>query len=181
MTFSINNFKGALKQGGLRTSYFDINITNPANGNADGLIPLRCTASSVPDSTINAITVNYAGREVKVAGSRTFADWSVTVIEDEDLSVRNALETWVASMNSPETNTRRFGTSAMNEYKSTALVNQYSQVGELLRSYKFIGLFPTVIGAVTLNWEGNNVATYDVTFAYDYFLPEGVSGNAGGI
>lgn len=182
MAFNINNFKGQLKFGGLRTSFFEINITNPADGTADSIMPFRCQASSIPEASLNPIDVNYFGRAVKVAGSRTYPDWTVTVIEDEDLQVREALENWVGSINSPELNTRRFGTSEMSQYKTTALVNQYSQVEELLRTYQFIGLFPTSVGAITLGWEGNNVATYDVTFAYDYHLVvDGVTGNAGGL
>ena len=63
-------------------------------------------------------------------------------------------------------------------------VIQYSKDGSILRSYQIIGAFPTVIDAIDLDWDTTNaVETFNVGFAYDYWVPNiEVSGKiAGGI
>ena len=45
-------------------------------------------------STVGMINVPFRGRELKVAGERTFENWVVTVINDEDFKLRTAFEKW---------------------------------------------------------------------------------------
>ena len=52
MAFNINLFAGALKLGGARTSLFQVNITNPANGAADIQVPFLARAAQIPAATI---------------------------------------------------------------------------------------------------------------------------------
>jgi hypothetical protein len=47
-----------------------------------------------------SVPVQYFGRELKFAGNRTFSDWTITVINDEDFTVRNAFERWMNGLNS---------------------------------------------------------------------------------
>ncbi len=184
MPFDINSFKGAFRYGGLRPSLFEIQITNPVDGTSDPLMPLRCQAASIPEMTLPMIEQSFKGRTIKVASNaRTYPDWTVTVVEDEDMVIRNAFETWNASINSPEGNVREFSTSAMAEYKSTGLVTLFSQTEQPLRSYQMIGAVPTTLGAITLGWDqGSAIATYDITFSYDYWIPgPGTTGAMGNI
>ena len=132
---------------------------------------------------MEAIQVPYFGRKIKIAGDRTFADWRVTVMNDEDFGVRSMFEKWSNAMNKHVNNTRLGGLNVEN-YKSTMDVIQYSKDGSILRSYQIIGAFPTVIDAIDLDWDTTNaVETFNVGFAYDYWVPNiEVSGKiAGGI
>lgn len=178
----LNIFKANMRQGGLRTNLFQVQISNPANPNADLVIPFRARGASLPTSTLTMLEVPYMGRKIKVAGVKQYEDWNVTILEDEDLVTRNALEAWSDLINSPESNTRGTGTSDMSAYKSTAIVQQLSQTGAVLKTYKFIGIFPTVVAAIELDWENESVASTQVTFAYDYFIIEPNAGaETGGI
>ena len=85
MAFNINLFAGALKLGGARTSLFQVNITNPANGAADIQVPFLARAAQIPAATIAPLDVPYFGRQLRLAGNRTFADWTATIINDEEL------------------------------------------------------------------------------------------------
>ncbi len=182
MSFDINRFKGSLKYGGARKSKFEVTITNPANGVADSIVPFMVSAASIPPVNTESIPVPYMGREIKLNGKRTYEDWNVTVFNDEDFLVRNALEQWANDINSPQGNLMRFGSSSPSEYKSDAQVTQFSKTGEILRVYTFVGLFPTSVGEIELNWEDEGIQTFQVTFAYDYFyVNQGVTGLAGGI
>ena len=110
-------------------------------------------ASTMPESSLGFINVPYFGRQVRVAGDRTFAPWNVTVMNDEDFLVRNSLEAWHSSINALQRNIRDTGTSSPSAYKSDALVSQFSKTGELIRQYKFVGVFPTTIAPIPLSWE----------------------------
>lgn len=171
----IEEFKGSFKHDGARSSLFEVLITNPVNGVADLDHPFKIRSSSLPATTLNMLTMPYKGREVKIAGSQTYEDWSVTAINDEDFLIRNAMEQWVNAVNSRESNIRQFGTTNMNEYKSTAIISQLNKFDEVIRTYKFIGIFPTSIAGIDVNWEGNEVEEFDITFAYDYWVIDGAA------
>ena len=72
MAFNINLFAGALKFGGARPSLFQVNITNPANAAADIQVPLLVRAAQIPAATLGINDVPYFGRQLRIAGNRTF-------------------------------------------------------------------------------------------------------------
>jgi hypothetical protein len=181
MAFDINTFKTQLKWGGARASLFQVQITNPADGIADLDVPFHVKASSLPAATITKLELHYMGRSIPVAGNRTFEPWQVTIYNDEDFKIRNAIETWSNMINGFETNVRKFPGSDISLYKSTALITQFSQTGDMLRTYKMVGVFPTSIGAITTDWENDTIQTFDVQFEYDYWvIDQSVTGDAGG-
>ena len=183
MAFNVNEFAGALKAGGARPSLFQVQITNPINGVADAQVPFLCKAAQIPESTVSAIDVPYFGRNIKLAGTRTFAEWSPTIINDEDFAIRNAMEQWSNAINSLQGNLNNAGGTAPSLYKANAQVTQFSKTGEILRVYDFVGIFPTSVAAMDLGWDqGDAIEEFQVTFAYDYWqVSGGQTGNAGGI
>lgn len=180
MAFSIDQFKTALALGGARPSLFEIQISlNTSDATIrNGLIkaPFLVKAATIPASTVNAFPVPYFGRQVKFSGDRVFDDWQVTVINDEDFAVRNAMEQWSQLINSHEPNlsSLRPGlgtTTGAGGYKANAVVRQYSKLGGLpVATYQFIGLFPTTITEIQLAWEATDqIEEFGVVFAYDYW------------
>lgn len=180
MAFNINTFKAAgLQLGGARPSLFDVQVTPPSGLQlpdevAANKFIFTCRASSIPASSIAPVEVPYFGRKIKLAGDRTFADWSVTVMNDEDYLVRDMFEQWSQRINHNEIN---FKGEPSNLYKSTdAIVTQYSKQGNgnapiAIAQYQFIGLFPLEISAMELDWDSTNqIQTFNVTFAYDYYV-----------
>jgi len=181
MAFNINLFAGALKLGGARTSLFQVNITNPANGAADIQVPFLARAAQIPAATIAPLDVPYFGRQLRLAGNRTFADWTATIINDEDMQIRNAMEEWSNTINGFQTNLRKFGASSPALYKSTAQVTQFSKTGVPVRVYNMVGIFPTEISAIEMDWGTDAVSEFTCTFTYDYWeVSGGITGNAGG-
>ena len=176
---NVELFKGAMKLGGARPDKFSVTISNPVNGIGNVQVPFMCKAARIPTETLQQFPVKYFGREVKFAGNRTYEDWTVTLYNDEDFSVRNALEEWMNAINSP-TGFRTLDNASPLLYKSDATVTQFSKTFLPLRIYKFYGLFPVSIGEITLDWDnGEQFEQYDVTFAYDYHVVDGgVTGNA---
>ena len=182
MAFNVNLFQGALKFGGARPSLFQVNITNPVNSTGDVMVPFMAKTTQTPGSNITPLILKYFGRDVKFAGQRTFEDWTVTIINDEDFSIRDAMEDWANSINSGQNNLTKLGSSSPTLYKSDAQVTQFSKTGVPLRVYNFVGVFPTVIAPIELSWDtADAIEEFAVTFAYDYFeVSGGITGNAGG-
>lgn len=188
MPFNISAFKSnGLVYGGARPSLFNVFLSVPTGIGIDNVsvdkFRFVCRTAELPELAVGAIDVPYFGRKIKVAGDRTFADWNVTVMNDEDFSVRAMFETWSNAINRMVANIRDPNLS-MEQYKTDLEVVQYAKDGPVIRSYKIVGAFPTSIGAIALNWESQNaIEEFSVNFAYDYFVPgiEASDKKAGGV
>jgi hypothetical protein len=165
MAFNVNEIRANLIGDGARPSLFEVTMVNPASTSGDAVLRYMVRAAQIPQSTINPIEVPYFGRRIKLAGSRSYANWTVTVMNDENFAVRSALEAWSSQINSGQTNLR-----TLSAYRSTATVKQFAKDGSVLREYDFVNIFPLDIGPIALAWDdGDNVETFDVEFAYDYW------------
>ena len=182
MAFDINEIRSQLTLGGARNSLFQVVIQNPVNGVADIKVPFMVKAAQIPASTLGLIEVPYFGRKIKLAGDRSFGDWTVTVINDEDFLVRNAMEQWSNYIQSFQTNLRIFGSASPSAYKAQAQVTQFSKTGVPIRTYTFNGIYPSEIAPIELDWNSTDtIEEFTVTFQYDWWeVSGGVTGNAGG-
>ena len=174
MPFDVQQFRASLIDDGARAALFDVSLNMPP---APGITPLtsaainfKARASSLPGDSISSITVPYFGREIKVAGTRTFPDWSFTVINDEDFLIRNNLELWMSALNAHVANIRNPALATMATYQADAMVTQYAKTGEIIKQYKMIGCFPTDVAAIDLDWaSGDQIEEFSVTFAYQWW------------
>ena len=177
MPFNINNFKQeGLVYGGARSSLFNVTLDVPPGLGIDNTSVRKftfvCRSAQLPDSTLSAIQVPYFGRTIKVAGERTFRDWTVSVMNDEDFAVRSLFETWSNALNRHVSNVRDPAITE-EQYKTDLQVIQYSKDGSAIRSYSIVGAFPTSVSGIGLDWSSTNqVESFSVSFSYDYWLPE---------
>ena len=175
MAFNVSNFKNAMTYDGARPNLFKVvfgTATVAGQFTPGEDFEMFCRATSIPGTTIGQVVVPYFGREVKFAGNRTFADWSVTVINDEDFKVRSVMEKWMNSINLHTANRRVGGGSATKGYYASATVHQLSKntTGNTTRSYTFQNMFPTDLSEITLDWGDNDsIQEFTVTFAYDFW------------
>ena len=95
MAFTISEFRGkALNNAGARANLFDVTMTGAsAAGLNASEFTFACKAAAIPAMTVATVDVPYFGRVVKVPGNKTFENWTVTVINDEEFLIRNAMET----------------------------------------------------------------------------------------
>ena len=179
MAFNINDFSGQLTGGGARPTLFKITMSNPIDNSANQLIEFMCESTSMPGSSISAIELPYFGRKIKVAGDRTFEPWQITVINDENFAVRNSMEAWHSAINGLANNLRNTNSNSPTDYKAQASVIQYGRKGNAIREYTYIGLFPTEISPIELDWNATDqIERFTVQFAYDYYqLAENAAGN----
>ncbi len=176
MAFNVYEFRSQMQGDGARPNLFEVQLTFPtfiAPGAAPRKVSFMCKSASLPGSTLGQVPLQYFGREVKLLGNRTFPDWSVTILNDEDFVVRNAFEKWMAGMNSHVSNIRAQWAGNSLGYATDAIVKQYGKKGDKLKSYTFVGMFPVDVSQIDLDWGANDtIEEYTVTFAYQYWVSQ---------
>ena len=167
---NINDFKAKLAGGGARNNQFKVTMPFPGYAQVGGEIEdlaFLCTSTSIPAMTIGNVNVPFRGRVIKIAGDRTFASWSINVLNDTNFKLRNAFERWQNGINNMTDNE---GLSNPVDYQVDVFVDQLDRNGNTLKSYTLRGAYPTSIGAIDLNYETNDaIEDFDVTFEYQYF------------
>ena len=182
---TIADFKSKLAGGGARPNLFEVEFTTAAVKNASNfdadVFKLLCKSASLPASNIAAIDVPFRGRIFKVAGDRTVDTWTITVINDEDFKIRTAFEEWMQLIAHLKSND---GATQPNAYMSDAVVKQLGRGDTasstdskhdedkqaVLKTYKFVDMFPTNISAIDLSYDsGDTIEEFTVEFAVNNF------------
>ena len=125
-------------------------------------------AANIPAATVGVIEVPYRGRTLKIAGDRTFEPWTVTVLNDKGFALRSKFEEWSTKIQALHQNLQ--APRVIAEYQSDALIRQYDRQGGVVRSYKFVGIWPSTISAIDLAWDSNDTPEeYTVEFQVQYW------------
>jgi len=165
---SISAFKGQFASGA-RPNLYTVTIAELGSG-----VEFLCKATSLPSSTMGQIDVPYKGRQLKVAGNRTYADWVVTILNDTNFNIRRAAEFWQQQINGAASN---IGATSVSDYMRDAVVQQLDQAGSVLYTYMFKDIWPTEIGEIELAYDTNDtIEEFTITFAIgSYFQSDGAS------
>jgi hypothetical protein len=167
---NITDFKAKLAGGGARANQFKVTMPFPGYAQVGGEIEelaFLCKATTIPAMTLGTVDIKFRGRSIKIAGYRTFADWSVTVINDTNFKVRNAFERWQNGINNMSDNE---GLTNPADYQVDAFVDQLDRNGNTVKSYTLRSLFPTTVGEIALSYDNvDAIEEFSVTFAYQFF------------
>jgi len=169
-TTGLSGVLGAV--GGAAVGAASGDILGAANSLLGGSGPGRnleflCKGAQIPAGSLGMITVPYRGRQLKVPGNRTFADWTITILNDGQYSIRNAFEEWSNKINSHDGNV---GPGSIEEIFQTWTVEQLDQSGNTIKTYEFQGVWPMEVGAIDLSADANDtIEEYSVTLAYQYW------------
>ena len=178
---SIVDFRTKMTGGGARSNLFEVSIeyppelglaTNSDGAKADGEFLIK--AAEIPASNLGNIPVPFRGRVLPVAGDRTFDPWTVTIINDTDFVIRDAMERWSNSINDIQT---AQGTINPETYQKSATVKQLSRFGkkeddkiQVLREYNFVGIYPNVVSSIPLDYGATDqIEEFQVTFNYLFY------------
>ena len=173
--FAITKFKASLKHGGTRPSLFKVIFDYPSGIPEP---PTRASflvkATTIPASTIGSYDVYYHGKAIKVAGDRTYDTWDTTIINDEDFGIRKVLEEWMAAISNHSLNTRNkeifsdMSEGDVAKYKKNLKVKQLGKRGQELRTYEFIGAWPSALSTINLDWAtATEIEEFTCTWVYD--------------
>ena len=183
---SIVDFKSRMRGGGARSNLFEVTIEYPdalglptdSDGpKATGEFLIK--AAEIPASNLGNIPVPFRGRVLPVAGDRTFDPWTVTVINDNNFKIRDAMEKWSNFINDLQTSQ---GSVNPEDYQTSASVKQLSREGDtnpgtidILREYRFEGIYPNVVSSIPLDYGATDqIEEFQVTFNYLFYsVPSG--------
>jgi hypothetical protein len=80
------------------------------------------------------------------------------------------MESWMNAINSHATNLRNPAARGPGGYTVDAVVKQFAKTGEILKTYKFVGMYPLDLAPIDLDWGSNDtIEEYAVTFAYQWW------------
>jgi hypothetical protein len=175
MSFAtLTQLKTALNRGA-RANLFEINIPFPSliassdlPTDATGTVKVLCKAAAVPGFTVGTIEVPFrAGRRIKIPGDRTFADWTVTIINDENQSIRRAFSAWVNLISKGNYDSQTKST-VQDYYKDITCVHLKGD-NTISRQYKLNDAFPTDVSAIDLSFDSTDtLSEFTVNFQYHY-------------
>ena len=188
-TKTLSNFKSRLAGGGARPNLFEVTLPafpgaaedfwGEGENESNTKMAFLCKAAQLPASTVAEIPVAFRGRQLKVAGERTFDPWTVTIINDEDFGLRTSFEAWMNKLSKLNDAT---GVTNPTSYMTNAYVKQLGRGKErfatenvggessVLRTYKFYDIWPTNVSAIQLSYDTEGtIEEFDVTFAVQYF------------
>lgn len=174
MPFDISTFREALKTGGVRPNLFEVHLSFPEFSGITGVdqdFSLLCKSAQLPGQDIGTIEVGYFGRKIKVAGDRTFAEWTITVINDENFKIRNAFEKWHNALNQHYANVRSAAADTLDKYQMAATVYQFGKKGgAAIKVYDFVGMYPSSVQPVDLAWDTTDtIEEFQVTLQYQWW------------
>ena len=193
---SITNFRDRLVGGGARPNMFEVNITLPdqVQGLGDISQDMRflVKAAEIPAANIGNIPVPFRGRVLPVAGDRTFDPWTVTIINDAQFNIRDAMEQWsnlindlqfdVGDINPADYQTKAevFQLSRQSQGSGGQSAGKGGEIIQTLRTYNFEGIYPNEVSSIALDYGATDqIEEFQVTFNY-LFWTSNLPGVAGG-
>ena len=170
---TLDAFKGKMVGGGARPNLFECELffpdeAIPVNSSKDEIADksrFLVKAAQLPASNIAPILIPFRGRNLKIAGDRTFEPWTITVINDVDFKIRTAFERWMNLINKHEDNA---GLTDPTAYQKDLFVRQLGRASlegstptsasqlPVLKMYKFHGNFPTNISDIALSYDSSD-------------------------
>jgi len=200
---SITNFRDRLVGGGARPNMFEVNITLPEqiapSGDISQDMRFLVKAAEIPAANIGNIPVPFRGRVLPVAGDRTFDPWTVTVINDAQFNIRDAMEQWsnlindlqfdVGDINPADYQTKAevFQLSRQSQGSGGQSAGKGGEIIQTLRTYNFEGIYPTEVSSIALDYGATDqIEEFQVTFNYLFWttdlpgLPKGVESVSAG-
>ena len=167
MSNNISQFVNAFAGGGVRTNLFRVSGIIPGYVNNQA-IEFLVKAAQIPASSLGTIEVPYrGGRRIKLPGDRTFQDWNITVMSDANMSLRSAFEFWSSQFNRHTLNVTE---NTFMRLMPSWYVQQLYRDGTVMRTYEFVGCFPSEVGAIDVSYENNDqIAEFTVTLNYSWW------------
>ena len=167
--FSITAFRSALA-GGARPNLFKFSFGALPSGVSLTGSDVLIKAGAIPGYTLGVIEVPFRSRRIKVPGDRTFAEWTVTVINNESQSIRKGFEDWMSYItdnNFSNANLRRAGAGI--DYTTQITVEQLKDDNSTSKKTVLYHAFPTDVSTIDLSYDTTDaVEEFTVTFQYVY-------------
>jgi len=180
--FEMSTFMGQLTNGGAMASLFRVNFTAAGFGATASTTsplqssgPYRAKTTSFPASTITTAEVAYMGRTVTIPGNREAQQITTEFYNDEDHGLRGDVLKWMDHINGHATNQRKKGALSYGSYRGQMTIEQMGkddpgQAGTVTKNAVTIyNCWPSEVGEISLDWETNEVQTFEVTWEFSHW------------
>ena len=89
---------------------------------------------------------------------------------DEDHLIRSELLKWMDNINGHSSNKRAKKVIALSTYSGTLHVSQHTKTAEAVTNkVSFFNAWPSAVAEITLDWETNEIQTYEVTWEFSHW------------
>ena len=158
---------------GARSNLFEVVLTDAFNifGSTDQqTFTFLCKGAQLPGSTVGLIDVPFqGGRRYKLAGDRTFPDWTTTIINTPDQKLRELIENLQVRYGEINYQSDRTKLDSGTNL-STVIVRQYDMSGKKRYEYQLENCWPSDISTIDLSYDSvDTLEEFTVTWTYDYF------------
>lgn len=167
-TFKVDDLKSRLPGGGARANLFRATVEFPGYAGGDSnLVSFLCKGAQLPGSTVGQVDVPFRGQVLKVAGDRTYENWTVTIINDDLFKGRDAFERWMNGINQNKNNQ---GFPTPQTYQTDMIVEQLTRDNLVSKTCTIRGAFPINVSAIDLSYDTTDaIEEFTVEFAYQYW------------
>jgi hypothetical protein len=127
-------------------------------------LEIRAKGAQLPTADIGVMEIPYKGRKIKIPAERSFAEWTVTIMETAEMGVRKTFEKWMSVMDAEDQIKRN--TAALCTI-DVILLRPDNTTPAI--TYTLYGAFPSSLASVDLSFDEQTAPLeYSVTFQYSY-------------
>jgi len=167
----IDEYLYAMREGGARQYLFSVYFNFPSSigileDDMKKNIKYYVRTSSLPESTYEDIVIPYPGYSFKMAGNRTYADWTVSLNIDKKNDVLKIFHDWHNMIYNPQDHTYSAPIQYMLNQNLWMLGPDLKPTSE----YVLYAAWPKAIGNITMDYSSTELMSVDITFSYQYYM-----------
>ena len=163
MAESLTNFISGFKNPA-KTNMYKLVFRGENGAVVPSGLDIRAKGAQLPTAEMGIMEIPYKGRKVKIPAERSFSEWTVTVMETNDMNVRRSFEKWMSVMDAEDEIKRN--TAALSTIDVILLKGDNSTPSI---TYTLYGAFPSSLASVDLSFDEQTAPLeYSVTFQYSY-------------
>ena len=169
---SLNNFIANIKTEGLAKSnrfVAKISIPGVLNGtfqsNTLRKLELYCEAVQLPGMSVSTQQARTFGEFREMPYERLYENVSLTFLIDNSFDIKMFFDTWINSIQNPETRSFAF----YNDYISDIEINVLNSVNEAKYYTTLYECYPKSISAIQLDYNSKDIIKFQVSINYRYW------------
>lgn len=170
---TISELRSSVKAGA-RSNLYKVTLPSGALGGVEDDFGFLCKAAQLPGSTLGVIDIPFmAGRRYKLAGDRTFADWTTTILADQNQKIRQALEDLQREYSPTDYNSSvgKTRNGSVETDFNDIIVEQLDTLGKSIYKFTLVNCWPSDISTIDLSYDSTDtLEEFTVTWSYDYFV-----------
>jgi len=162
--FNLENFIANQQNHDFARGYvFYVTFQNPINTGQNGVYLVK--SSSLPANQLGIAESNWQGNTYRIGTTNEYSDFTVEFNMDPSDGIRKDFLEWNRQVHDIETNAH----GIPSEYMKTIKLEHLSHYdGSVILTYELHMAYPSNVGEVTLDYSAKEIATFSVTFTYQW-------------